>query len=164
MPSRAELSQPTPPPLLLPGVVVVVGRGVSLLSAQIRGFWGGQHDCRTGPGPEGLVPQVRSWETRARLWRVDGGRAAGRLAGGCRVGRLPSQLCCWGWKWPPLSSCLSGEGPLWSCDLYSRTFFQPETWISQLFKATRPPFLVLSLSHAPVLQPPTTTSSNNSFP
>lgn len=69
-------------------MVVVVGTGVLLLSAQIRGFWGGQHDCRTGPGPEGLVPQARSWETRALLWRVDGG---GRL-GGWAAGRW---LPCW---------------------------------------------------------------------
>lgn len=111
--------------------------GVSLLSAQIRGFWGGQHDCRTGPGPEGLVLQVRSWETRALPRRVDGG---GRRASGRRVGRLPPQLCCWGWKWSPLSSCLSGKGRRAGAVIYTTDVFQPESWISQLSKATRPPF------------------------
>lgn len=126
--------------------------GLSLLSDQIRGFWGGQHDSRTGSGPEGPVPQVRSWETRALLWGVDtGGWPVAAMLGGC------------------LLSCAAGVGKgrrlflsVWGQTallFILPTFSNPETWSSELFKATHAPFSVVPYSaYAPVMPPPNETT------
>lgn len=74
---------------------------------------------------------------RARCRRLDHGKhvlccGEGTRAATSHVGRLPPQLCCWGWKRPPpLPACL------WKADsdIYTPEVFHSQTWISQL---TRP--------------------------
>lgn len=154
MPFRAELSQPTPPPLLLPGVLAVAaGRGCRCFLPRLEASGVGSMTAELGP-------VQRAWCRRldhgkhvlcCGEWTVAGGWPVAAVLGGC----LLSCAAGVGNGHPSLPVCL-GRAAL-------ELLFIPPT-----FSSLKPGFLsfprprvprfsdVLFSSHSPVVQSPTT--------